>query len=264
MILRTANGRTQIVLQTDHAKLCGEFASAWGGDRFHPPEPLAPVRIAAEMHDHGWFDWERAPRVKAATGKVYDFLEMPTDVHVELYDRGIRMALDEHPYAGLLVSLHGTGLYKKRYGYMPELSFKEVAPEFRSVVDSYLAQHDALQTELMAALHIDPQVVWTHYRWLQAWDLLSLSVCRTDPAEGRRQSLGVMPLYPGGPEERLEVQGAGPGRFTVTPWPFAVEALELVVPVRFIADRAYTSDDDLQAAMAAAPTQPLRTVILRH
>lgn len=257
MILRTEPARLRIVLQTDHAYLSGRFAAAWGGGPFHAPDPVSPVRLAADLHDHGWLDWERAPRVEPLSGRPYDFLGLPTEIHVELYGKGIQLAVQEHPYAGLLVSLHGTGLYKERYGYMPELMFKEVDPAYRALVDQYVAEQEALQQELIAELHIDPQTMWTHYRWLQAWDLLSLFVCLSDPAERNRLALGVMPLYPGGPEERLEVQGAGPGRICVTPWPFAVEQLELIVPVRYVADRSYGGDADFQTAFAAAPTERL-------
>lgn len=257
MILRSDRGRLQIVTQTDHAHLSGEFASAWGGQRFRTPDPVTPVRLAADLHDHGWLEWERAPMIDATSGRPYDFLSLPTDIHVDLYGKGIQLALQEHPYAGLLVSLHGTGLYKERYGYLPEMLFGEIDPAHRPLVDQFLAEQEALQKGLLADLRIDPQVLWTHYRWLQAWDLLSLFLCLSDPAERHVLSLGMMPHYPGGPEERLEVRGAGSGRFCVSPWPFSVDALELSVPVRHITDRSYESDAQFQTAFQAAPTERL-------
>lgn len=257
MIVRAERGRLRLTLQTDHAMLAGEFAGAWGGDHFAQPVPLAAVRIAAEMHDDGWEEWEREPQVMPGSGRPYDFMSLPADQHVAIYERGIRQALDRHPYAGLLVSLHGSGLYQQRYGYMPQMTFREHDPEHRPLIDRFLAEQKALQEQLVAELGPDEEALWTNYRWLQAWDLLSLFLSQGDPAERKSLSLGVVPRSPGGPEEQLIVQGAAPGICTLTPWPFAADQLDLVLPVRYLPDQHYASDESFQAAFAAAPTEAL-------
>lgn len=257
MIVSKERGRLRTTQQTDHASLAGELAGAWGGRLFHAPEPMAPVRMAAEMHDHGWLDWEREPRVIPETGQPHDFLSLPADEHTALYARGIEMAVQAHPYAGLLVSLHGSGLYRRRYGYMPHLRFKDHPACHHDTIEQYLADQDRLQGELVKDLDPRPETMWTHYRWLQAWDLLSLHICMKDPSEGQEVPLGTLPLHPGGPEVAVTVRGAGPGRFVVEPWPFVRDTLELIVSVRYLPDRPYTSDEDLQNALQAAPTESL-------
>jgi hypothetical protein len=257
VIVRAERGRLRLTLQTDHAMLAGEFAGAWGGESFAQPVPLAAVRIAAEMHDDGWEEWEREPLVMPDSGRPYDFMSLPPDQHVPIYERGIRLALDRHPYAGLLASLHGTGLYKRRYGYMPDMNFRDHAPEYQPLIDRYLSEQKALQDQLVAELGADEEALWTHYRWLQAWDLLSLFLSQGDPAERKSRSLGSLPRSPGGAEERLVVQGAGPGLCTVAPWPFAAPQLDLVLPVRYLPDQHFESDKAFQEAFAAAPTEAL-------
>ncbi len=262
MIVRPEKGRLRLTMQTDHGLLAGTFADTWGGPLFSPPEPPAAVKIAADYHDHGWEAWEALPQVNPETGHPYDFMTIPPDQHVEIYERGIAQALERHPYAGLLVSLHGTGLYKQRYGYLPELVYRDVDPQYRDHVDQYLHRQEALQKRLMADLQPHEETMWTHYRWLQAWDLLSLFLCLSDPTERTSLSLGVMPLYPGGPEERVTVRGVGMNTYVVSPWPFAASELSLLIPVRYVPDRRYSGDADFCSTFDAAPTEALSVQIL--
>lgn len=262
MIVRAESGRLRLILQTDHAALAAQFAAAWGGGDFTAPEPRGPVHLAAQLHDHGWQSWEENPQIQPDSGHPYDFLGLPSDEHVELYRRGIQIAVDQHPYTGLLVSLHGTGLYKQRYGCMPDLTFKEVSEEYRNAVDGYLADQERLQEELCADMQPDETTLWTHYRWLQVWDLISLFLCMSDPSERRRLSLGAVPSAPGGPEIRMSVHGAGPGLFGVTPWPFGPDVVQVSLPVRYVTDRQYGSDEAFQEAFHSAPTQAVHLTLI--
>lgn len=255
MIFAVTPRGLRAVLQTDHARLCGHFAAAWGADPYRAPEPLAAVRLAADLHDEGWLEWERAPRVQHGAGRPIDFMRLPTEDHTELYRRGIRIATEADPYAGLLVSLHGTGLYLRRYGYMEHLTFPEVPPASRELVERFLSEQEALQARLHSELKPDEEALWTHYRWLQGWDLLSLYVCLREQSGADPFLLGIMPCYPGGPETMMRVQGAGPGLFRVSPWPFTASTLTLELPVRYVPNRSYPSDQAFQEAFAMAPLE---------
>lgn len=257
MIIRSDEGRLRIVLQTDHARLAAQFAGAWGGGPFRAPEPLEPVCLAATIHDDGWLAWEERPAISPETGRPYDFMNLPTPQHLDIYERCVALTMREHLYSALLVSLHGTGLYRQRYGHMSHLTFKPVYPAFQPAADRYLADQDALQTSLLADLQPDKTALWTHYRWLQCWDLLSLVLGLFDPKEKRALSLGVMPHYPGGPEVEIVVRGAGVGVFQVSPWPFLTESLTVALPVRYVPDRAYASDAEFRAVFAQAPQEEL-------
>lgn len=262
MILRPENGRLRLMLQTDHAQIAADFAAAWGGGPFVAAKPLAPVKIAAQLHDHGWQQWEQAPQIEPTSGRPYSFLNIPQDLHVQMCAASAHLALVEHPYTGLLVSLHGTGFYRNRYGYMPQLPPNVIQPGCQEMVDQFLASGKELQTALIHDLQADEQTLWTHYRWLQAWDLLSLWLAMSDPAEQKSFPLGVMPHYPGGPEEQIRVTGAGPDTYTVKPWPFSRPSLAVEMPVRYVPDRAYSSDQEFQRFFAGAPVETVRVVLL--
>jgi hypothetical protein len=257
MIVRREDGRKRLVLQTDHAQLAGEFAAAWGNGRFRPTEPLDMLKLTTEIHDDGWAEWERAPRINPTTGSVYDFLTLPPDQHVAIYERGIRNAILCHPYAGLLVSLHGTGLHRRRHGHMPHLKYKETDPVYAAVVERYVCGQVRLQSQLMQELRPDGTALWTHYRLLQAWDLLSVILALFAPTDRRERLLGVLPHYPGGPAEELRLQGESEGHFTIDPWPFGPPSLALHLPVRYLPDCRYDSDEAFGTAFAAAPTEVL-------
>jgi len=262
VIIRSDGGRLRLITQADHAEAAGPLVDRWGRPPFRAPEPPAPVRQATAIHDAGWREWDAAPHLRPDTGRPYDFIHIPSDEHIAIYEKSVRAALEADAYAGLLVSMHGTGFYKKRYGHMPKLEFREVAPHFRAVVDGFLERQQALQAELIAALQPDLTALWTHYRWLQGWDALAVYLGLDDPAERRAHSLGVMPCYPDGPEEELFLTGAGDGRFTVSPWPFTVPQINVVLPVRYIADRPYSSDDEFQQVFSAAATEALHLTLV--
>ncbi|HWI64098.1 MAG TPA: DUF3891 family protein [Symbiobacteriaceae bacterium] len=262
MIIRSAAGRLRLINQADHAQVAGQFAECWGHGAFRAPDPLEPVRLATAIHDAGWQEWDEQPRLRPETQRPYDFIHIPSDDHVDIYERSVNAALDGHPYAGLLVSMHGTGFYKKRYGHMPKLEFREVLPHLQCVVDGFLDRQKRLQEELIALLEPDMDVLWTHYRWLQGWDALAVYLGLDDPQDRRTYSLGVMPHYPGGPEEELFLTGVAAGLYTVSSWPFHCRQIDVILPVRYVADRPYSSQEEFLEAFGAAPTEPLKLTIL--
>ena len=116
MIVRDRGDSWQVVMQTDHADLSGAFARAWAEQR---PGHESLV-TAAERHDDGWAVWEQAPRVDG-TGTPVNFLEVDVRSHLAFYRAGIAAITDEDARAGLLVSMHGAGIYRQRYGLDPGL-----------------------------------------------------------------------------------------------------------------------------------------------
>src|SRR4051794_27321122 len=108
MIVRDLGDAWQIVLQTDHAALSGQFAAAWGNGTFAAPRPARSVQIATVRHDDGWAVWERAPNLIApADGgprRPRTFIEVPVRSHVAFYRAHIAAIVEQDPYAGLLVS----------------------------------------------------------------------------------------------------------------------------------------------------------------
>lgn len=67
MIIRADEGGLTLIRQTEHARLCGDMARAWGIDGFEPVQPLEAVTWAAAEHDNGWAEWEDTPQLNPRT-----------------------------------------------------------------------------------------------------------------------------------------------------------------------------------------------------
>src|SRR5262249_53688242 len=143
----------QIVLQTDHANLSGQMAAAWGGPGFERAEPHDALVRAAHRHDDGWATWEQQPRLDF-DGAPQGFTRVPAPVHLAFYRAGVECVCDEDPAAGLLVSMHMSGLYRDRYGVMATPQ-RELPEEERDLVDAFVEQEEDRQVALRCMLDAD-------------------------------------------------------------------------------------------------------------
>ncbi len=145
------------ITQPMHAWVSGQLARAWGNEHFGEVVPLEEVCLGAEQHDVGHTAWELAPTLNPQTGLSYSFLEIPRQLHVQLWSQAARCVLPQGRYAALLVSFHGTRLYQ-HYDAANDL------PENAQAVQHYLAQERAFQEELLASLRCDPTMDHTRLK----------------------------------------------------------------------------------------------------
>lgn len=250
-----------LVRQVDHQLQCADFALAWGNDLFARLPGHRHATIAARWHDEGWREWEQCPRIDS-TGAPMDFPDLDRTEHVRLYRAGIDLAERIDPRAGLLVSMHGAGLYQNRRGLD-----RVVPPSGRrpAAVESFLANEDVRQARLVARLGAGPELErwgWAAYRLLQAWDLLSLALLWGRLAERERVVLRRVPRDLGDGEGcDIGVRRIGRRCAVVDPWPFSAAHLETVVPARRVAPGPHDSHAALTAAFREAPEEPLRIVL---
>src|SRR5262245_48858641 len=203
MLVRDAGSEWHIVLQTEHGELAGEFARAWAPQ----PEPFDSLVTVARRHDDGWFVWERGPGLDP-DGRPANFLDVPVRLHLAFYRAAIVAVTEEDPYAGLILSMHGAGIYKRRYGLQSDLVMRfvdEAADDARAFIED---QEQSLRAR-MADVGIDEAEAWRGYHLLQVWDRLSLYACLTDLEAGAATTIPAAPLD--GREVELQVSPAGPG-----------------------------------------------------
>jgi hypothetical protein len=205
MIVRDAGDAWQVVLQTDHADLSGAFARAWADRRVRHDS----VVVAAARHDDGWAVWERAPRVDAETGKPVNFLDVDVTSHLAFYRAGIAAITEQDAYAGLLVSMHGAGIYRQRYGRDPALGLSRAA-EVQELVDAFVAEQEVGYGQRIADVGVADDDRWRDYELLQLYDRLSLYFCMRDVEAGEAAEL-----------QGYELEPLGPWRVRMEPFPFA-------------------------------------------
>jgi hypothetical protein len=152
----------QVVMQTDHADLSAGFAEQWA-DRSARHDSLV---LATRRHDDGWAVWEQAPLVEPETGK-------PVNSHLAFYRANIASVAAEDAYAGLLVSMHGAGIYRRRYGLDDNLRLTH-QDEVKAQVDAFVEEQEAAYPERIAAAGVTDEVRWADYRLLQVYDWLAI------------------------------------------------------------------------------------------
>jgi uncharacterized protein DUF3891 len=217
-----------LITQPDHAHLSGELLSLWRTDGV-PDHPRRDELIfASREHDNGWWEADAAPRWSSERGRPHDFLTLPREERIRIWERGTRRFAAERPYAALLITRHALNLFDNRRGEEDWDPFLDFLIDLEGAL---LARTAMLREDLEA-----------DYRWIDLTDLISLAACSQwqEPVERR----GVR-IVPGDREVQLD------------PFPLA-GATTFRVPCRRIALRSYRGDADLGGELAAARFEELR------
>jgi hypothetical protein len=257
MIVRDTGDAWQVVLQTDHAELSGDFARAWGNERFDVPRPLDTVARAAARHDDGWAIWERAPSLLQMNGgppKPRNFLDVQIINHLAFYRAQIAAVSDEDRYAGMLISMHGAGIYNGRYGTDPELKLT-FAPMERTAVDGFITEQESRRDELVDELGLTQEELWTNYKLLQIYDRLSLHFCMKDVENGESGKLTSVPITYDGEETELSIQADGPWKVKLDPFPFAEGTAKFTLLRRTIPKKSWPDNETFREDFFATPVE---------
>jgi Protein of unknown function (DUF3891) len=262
VIVLRRDGRLRLLRQLDHAALAGELAARWGDSVVAIPAERESAVLAASRHDEGWRESDDRVRYDPSQRAPLSFLDAEIGDYVELYARGIARIAELDPYAGLLVSMHGSGNVCGRWGNQRGIRLSRLdAPTWRPVIERFALAEEERQARLkLGLLGLDPVEprsrfearLWTTYDLLQVWDRLSLFLCRTEPGEAAEAELGSVG------DVALRVVASPGNGATVEPWPFAEDALELEVAFEEIPDREYVSQADLDAELGFVRRGSLR------
>jgi hypothetical protein len=178
--------------------------------------------------------WEQAPRV-APGGNPVNFLDVDIRSHLAFYRAGIAAVTEQDPDAGLLVSMHGAGIYRQRYGLDEALGLAR-AGEAQGEVEAFVAEQEAKFGD-------DPGERREDYELLQLFDRLSLYFCMRDLVGGEPAELQGYRLEP-----------VGPWRVRIGPYPFADS------PASFSLLRRILPKDGSPDILAAPPQETTITI----
>ena len=256
MLVRDAGDAWQIVLQTDHADLSAQLAAAWGGPGFARPEPYEPLLRAAWHHDDGWATWEQAPRL-GSDGAPQSFVTVPAPVHLAFYRAGVECVAEEDPAAGLLVSMHMSGLYRQRYDVMPS-PVRELPEDVRDLVDAFVEQEEDRQVALRRMLDADEAWRWTSYALLQVFDVVSLYFGLANVETGVPGACEGVPTADGEDPVRIAIEPLGPWRVRFDPYPFVEDQTPLTMRRRLVRKQDWIDEDAFRADLAATPFETVR------
>lgn len=237
------DGRSVVSLQEDHAELAAQFAAHWGNERFSKLRPYQTMLLATTYHDSGYREWEGTPPMNMEKGRPYALREkIPQFEPVELaaYANNIAWVSSRDPYAGLLVSMHRTGLWHNRYNVFTEPAMK---PRERSAaVQALKKELEEKQAKTKRALARDhggfEQELWRNFAALQIFDLLSLYFCcdgfATETSFKQYRITPVNVDYDTEEKVDLRVVPNGTGAVKITPYPFDISPLRVGIRARIV------------------------------
>jgi Protein of unknown function (DUF3891) len=263
MIIQTAPaGAPRLaIMMHEHTALAGQFARAFGNERFAPPEPAELMAYVVSHHDAGWAEFDRDPVTDEKTALPYNLIETPA-AHITVTSRKSPDFNErQHPYCGLMSSMHSWGLYNGRYGLSKLVLIEKFPPHERPLAERMLEDELERQKRLKAELAktaetarwIEQAHLFQNYKQLQFFDTLALYFNRTHPGERRELKFDHVPL-----DERedvtITVRPAGDGVYSLSPYPFAAEGASFAYAGRPIAPGQQDRGGRWTGALAAAPT----------
>lgn len=267
MIVRDLGDAWQVVLQPDHARVCGDFATAWGNGDFRVPAAMPSLSVASARHDDGWAVWERAPGHDSDSGKPLNFLDIDVGVHLAFWRAATAVVSSDDPYAGILVGMHGAGIYRGRYGIQPNLKLS-LADQVREKVDAFVKEQERRYPTFLDEFSVEEEELWANYRLLQAYDLLSLYFSGQDMPGGLTVGEGghLTPVpvdYGDGEPVQIHVQPLGDDTYRLDPFPFAGNSASFELRRRVIPKQTWDNEQQFRETFDKTPVDTLQIVLTR-
>ena len=236
MIVQTApKGKKHFVITMEnHTQLSGQFAAAFGNQRFEPIKPRDQMLHMIKNHDVGWRELDSKAYRDPRTGLPYNLVETPFYHIAKTSTQSPEINSQHHPYCGLLSSMHSWGLYNGRYGMSDKVLLDGLAAENRATADKLLEEERARQESLKKILDSDVIMsewiaetrLMLNYKLLQFFDTLALYFnCIHDAARENTTYSHV----PAGISEDVEikVKKLDEGLYGLNPFPFKGKSLDI-------------------------------------
>src|SRR5712692_2229594 len=243
MIIQTAPiGQPRLaIMMYEHTALSHQFARGFGNDRFQRTEPNDLMFHAVLHHDAGWAEFDRDPVTDQTTGLPYNLVETPAEYITVTSRLSPEFNQRQHPFCGLISSMHSWGLYNGRYGLSSMVLIDKIPPQDRPLaqrmLDGELERQKGLKAELardaQASAWLDEHRLFQSYKQLQFFDTLALYFNRTHPSERADVKFEHVPLN-AREDTTVTVRPRGPGVYELSPYPFAADAAEFAFAGRHI------------------------------
>lgn len=230
MIVRADGNVLHLISQPDHAALARRVMERWAP--LHDAARRASILLAIEEHDNGWREPDAEPTVNVATGRVYDFVEIPAETRQAVWPRGVARLAHDDVWAAALVAHHAVTVYNR---YQADPAWAAFFPHLEALRDDLIATAGRTFAQL------------THdYAFVRIGDLISLLFCtRWDEPQGF---------------DRWTFRRDG-DRVLVSPDAFGGATLPVTVCAREIPARRYESDDDLRHTIRRSPVVTLSGMV---
>ncbi len=239
-----------LILQTEHSQFVGRLAAHWGNSTFAAPQPFESVVRAATFHDFGYQNWEPDLPFDAASGRPLEFRQLKTEERqLAAYQWCVDWVTGIDPYAGLLMGMHRTGLWRGRYGAIAHPP-AHVPGTLSDAISSYIAHNEALQSE--AKLSVDQACLAVNYQLLQVWDLLGLYFGCAEPYEHFMEPVPAG-YAPDSALLRVNMRPLAGGKVEFDPYPFDVRPFKVQMICRRLPQTTFADQATFRKMYAQAP-----------
>ena len=251
IVRKQPNHELVLIGQTDHSRFVGQLAAHWGNKDFAVPKPYVSMVRAATFHDYGWLRYETNPQIHPESGEPYQFLQVPLGTgQLEAYQWSLDWLAGIDRYAGLIINMHRTGLWKNRYDTIAHPNGYNLR-ELNSEVRDFIQLNEDWQEMERAAC--DSGELWTNYRLMQVWDLLGLYFGCQDPYEDYIEP--VPTSYSDKNGVRLTMKPAGPGRVMFEPYPFNVRPCRVQLAFKRLSQGSFEDLEEFHRAYFQAENE---------
>ncbi|WP_373087266.1 DUF3891 family protein [Sneathiella sp.] len=271
MIVQTApdNAPRFIMTNSQHSAFAGRMARQFGNSDFADINPSAEMFFVIDHHDHGWKPIDENPQLDRETGLPYHLDQTPKDLTIETLVPGAKFNEAHHPYAGLLAAMHMWGLYNGRYGlsdYHPlNIDDNTLRSEFESTLEELLELQNELKLQLaqdtVAAEWIVQNHLFQNYKQLEFFDALALYFNWSPVTSRRKATFTSVPLSELA-DTSITVTPLEGNRYAFAPFPFVREGLEFYFEGRYLAPMIDAPEEEMQNALAKAPTEQQTVVFV--
>lgn len=262
MIIQTApNGQNPLaIMMYEHTALAHQFARAFGNPSFEGCDPDDLMFNVVLHHDEGWTRFDRDPATDPATGLPYNLVQTPAEYIVRTSELSPDYNERQHPFCGLMSSMHSWGLYNGRYGLSDMVLIdtlqQSARPLAETMLSGELARQDRLkrllQDDARTAPRLEERKLFQNYKQLQFFDTLALYFNRTHRSGRSTLRFDHVPLD-AERDTSIEIRPAGDGTYALSPYPFGAKGAEFAYAGRFIAPGQHEKAG-WPAIFAGAPT----------
>lgn len=263
MIIQTAPVGTPrlVVMMHEHTALCAQFARAFGNERFEALSPFELMVYVIGHHDAGWAEFDRDPVVDEKTGLPYNLVETPAEYITVTSRLSPDLNERQHPYCGLISSMHSWGLYNGRYGLSNLVLIDRIPQRDRPIavrmLDGELARQQRLKEEIGkggGTSLLDEKKIFQNYKQLQFLDTLALYFNRVHPDARGPQTFEHVPLS-AEEDTAVTIRPQAPGVYALSPFPFAPDGAEFAFAGRRVMPREQAANADWSVLLKRTPTE---------
>ena len=269
MIVQTAKAgdHPKVIPMSDHLDLVAQFGLGFGNTEFATLHPRELMEFAIAHHDAGWTPIDEELGIDPDTDLPRNLLRTPLDELVKTGPGSAEFNEKHHPFCGLIVSMHASGLLNGRYGLSDKIVIdilpESAQPMFNTMLDKEAMRQQRLKEQLASDSEtsewVEEQTLFHNYKLLQFFDTLGLYFCM-EHAEQRGESTFLNVPRAIEDDVTVKVTPIDDRTYRVSPFPFSSDPFVVTLPGTLVEPNSDTTRASAAIADGAPNTETITLV----